>query len=816
MGEDVFTFPCGCSCPIDRTIPEFHGHPSLIYEVEKAPLTCQATWDLISSGRTKGIFQLESSLGKSWAKRLKPRNIEHLAALISLLRPGCLHARDERGVSMTELYCRRKNGEEPVEIDIEVVRDILDRTYDVIVFQEQFMQISQRVAGFNLGEIDKLRKAGGKKDAKAMTEVGELFVDKAEKLGVITREEAERLFANIKKSARYSFNCCVSSDTRILRPVWNRQSPQSPYTVEEMYRIRNDRPYARATGHVVLGQRWQREGNYGSGLSLGEDGIVRPNLIADIQRAGVRPVYEVTLENAATIRVTGNHKFPTDAGEMTVDQMLGPGDEGYREISLLVFGDRGPSDKQARKGEKCYLAKPVRIASIRPDGDCMTYDVTMTAPHHTFAVESGIITCNSHAVSYAIDSYWTAHEKAHFPTYFFTAYLHFAKEKQKPLEEIRALVNEAKLFDIEVLPPRFSDMEKHFTTNGVEIRFGLSDVKGIGGRKVDKMAGAVAEAEKAVGRPRVTWSWFDFLAYFSGHCDSTTIKRMIEIGALGNFKFDRLRLLAEYDAWSKLTDAERRKVGGLSDPVYGRERVTKEIEVDVPVYDRKQMIAYNKLLKQHELDPAGLEEPEHPKPVGTRKKTEVVSVRDERQKLIYRDTDTLIDPARPVATVADAIKALLLRPGAVSRGRRNKVESVLKALEHPASPLEDKPYWIAKKEEEALGLPISCTHVDAADKSRINTTCKELREGKNERVMIIGVEVQEMREIPVKNGPNKGKKMAYLTVADETGMLDDVTVFSNAWEIYGHMLSREKTVVGLQGSRDRNRGGFLVEKVWEI
>src|SRR3954466_2476873 len=93
----TYKFPCGCEFPIDRSRPDVHGRPAIIYRVEEAPLVCQATWDLICSGRTKGIFQLESSLGKTWAKRLKPRNIEHLAALVALLRPGCLKAKDEKG-----------------------------------------------------------------------------------------------------------------------------------------------------------------------------------------------------------------------------------------------------------------------------------------------------------------------------------------------------------------------------------------------------------------------------------------------------------------------------------------------------------------------------------------------------------------------------------------------------------------------------------------------------------------------------------------------------------------------------------------------
>ena len=74
----------------------------------------EKTWELFHDGKTKGVFQLESSLGKSWSKKLKPSNMEELSALIALIRPGCLKA-ISNGKSMTQRYIDRKNGLEDVE-----------------------------------------------------------------------------------------------------------------------------------------------------------------------------------------------------------------------------------------------------------------------------------------------------------------------------------------------------------------------------------------------------------------------------------------------------------------------------------------------------------------------------------------------------------------------------------------------------------------------------------------------------------------------------------------------------------------------------
>ena len=141
-------------------------------------------WDLICAGRTKGVFQLESSLGKSWAKRLKPRNLEELAALVALLRPGCLKAIVD-GKSMTQHYVDRKHRKEQVTYLHDALEPILEKTQGVLVYQEQSMEIAQRIAGFNLQEADDLRKAIGKKKADLMIEVKKRFLEGSENEDIV-------------------------------------------------------------------------------------------------------------------------------------------------------------------------------------------------------------------------------------------------------------------------------------------------------------------------------------------------------------------------------------------------------------------------------------------------------------------------------------------------------------------------------------------------------------------------------------------------------------------------------------------------------
>lgn len=165
----------------------------------------EKTWNLFKEGRTKGIFQLESNLGRAWSKRLQPTNIEELSALIALIRPGSLKAISD-GKSMTQHYVDRKSGLDVVKYLHESLQDTLETTKGVLIYQEQSMRIAQDLAGFNLKEADVLRKAIGKKKADLMAKVRTDFLAGCERVGKVDTNTAEEIFGWIEKSSRYSFN----------------------------------------------------------------------------------------------------------------------------------------------------------------------------------------------------------------------------------------------------------------------------------------------------------------------------------------------------------------------------------------------------------------------------------------------------------------------------------------------------------------------------------------------------------------------------------------------------------------------------------
>ena len=164
---DKYKYDCGCSFNVLNKEPLSINFDPINDDIN---FNCSKTWELISNGNTKGCFQLESRLGKSMSKKLKPENVEQLSALISILRPGCLEAiRD--GKSVSNHYIDKKNGEESVDYYHPALEGVLKTTYGEMIYQEQAMNIAKHIAGFDLREADNLRKAIGKKNPEAMAKL---------------------------------------------------------------------------------------------------------------------------------------------------------------------------------------------------------------------------------------------------------------------------------------------------------------------------------------------------------------------------------------------------------------------------------------------------------------------------------------------------------------------------------------------------------------------------------------------------------------------------------------------------------------------
>ncbi|MBX3321173.1 MAG: DNA polymerase III subunit alpha [Nitrospira sp.] len=180
----------------ETLINETHpGAPPLV--IDQVPFDDPATFALLSSGKTTGLFQLESSGMRDLLTGLKPDRFEDIIAIIALYRPGPM--------DLIPDFIKRKQGKVPITYEAPELEPILKDTYGVIVYQEQVMAIANKVAGFSLGQADILRRAMGKKKPEEMEKLRVKFIDGA-KQNKIPENKAQKLYELIQKFAGYGFN----------------------------------------------------------------------------------------------------------------------------------------------------------------------------------------------------------------------------------------------------------------------------------------------------------------------------------------------------------------------------------------------------------------------------------------------------------------------------------------------------------------------------------------------------------------------------------------------------------------------------------
>ena len=181
---------------VDRTL-ELIGSESL--DIDNLKLDDEKTFKLFAEGKMTGVFQLESRVAQSTSRSLKPKRFEDIVALVALIRPGPL------GAGMHNEFADRANNRKEIEYLHNDLESILNETYGVILYQEQVMQIAEKIAGFNLQEADNLRVAMGKKIPKVMEEQRKKFTD-----GAVSNNYSEQfaieLFDQIAYFAGYGFN----------------------------------------------------------------------------------------------------------------------------------------------------------------------------------------------------------------------------------------------------------------------------------------------------------------------------------------------------------------------------------------------------------------------------------------------------------------------------------------------------------------------------------------------------------------------------------------------------------------------------------
>src|ERR1700730_13630778 len=266
-----------------KLIEKRHGVKLVL---EDLPLEDPKAYEIFSRGFTSGVFQFESPGMRDVLMRYQPTRIEDLTALNALYRPGPMKG------GMLDDFIERKNGRRAIAYDLPQLKEILEETYGVILYQYQGMQISSRLAGYSLGEADILRRAMGKKKAEEMAAQRERFLKGALEKGFPQRK-SEKIFDLMEQFAGYGFNkshssayACLAFVTAYLKAHYPVDFMAALLTSEtgNPAKIAKYINECRDMGITVLppdvhSSDWNftpiAAGDAGSGLGVGEGGAIR-------------------------------------------------------------------------------------------------------------------------------------------------------------------------------------------------------------------------------------------------------------------------------------------------------------------------------------------------------------------------------------------------------------------------------------------------------------------------------------------------------------------------------------------------------------
>ncbi|RLD17752.1 MAG: DNA polymerase III subunit alpha [Caldiserica bacterium] len=184
---------------IENTVKLVKERRGIEIDMKNIPMDDKKTFKLLQEARTLGIFQLESHGMREILRKMKPQVFTDLVAVLALYRPGPIKS------GMVDDFIERKNGLKPIVYEIPQLKDVLEETYGVIVYQEQVMEIARIIAGFSLEKADDLRRAMGKKIPEVIEAMKGEFIEGAKKNGY-SEEVAERIYYLLSQFASYGFN----------------------------------------------------------------------------------------------------------------------------------------------------------------------------------------------------------------------------------------------------------------------------------------------------------------------------------------------------------------------------------------------------------------------------------------------------------------------------------------------------------------------------------------------------------------------------------------------------------------------------------
>lgn len=543
-------------------------------------------YDLFQKGNTIGVFQFGSQMVRDLLPRIKPDKFIDLAVTTSLARPGPM------GVDAHLDFADRKNGRAPIlpihpDLDgDENLEEILSPTYGLMVFQEQIIRIANVVGGLSLQEGDKLRKAMGKKKAALMLAMKEKFMAGGVANGY-SEPSLNALWDTMAQFASYGFNKCLHEDTLVMladgssipiKHLYQRVSQNDPVYIMSLFEDGVIRPHkvskivntgckplyevVTASGkHIVITRdhRMLTTGGYGTiadgtltvgtKLAIGDDlpttsskrgapgwrvNVAYSMLEQYLTTRGVD--YEPNAEfvdirgcrNTADVRINGVF-FEMDRFGRGRDYFV---KTKYGDSIPFVCLNRNYVEQIDEFLTMNHVADGDPVVDILAHSEAQTYDIEMALNGPANFIANGLVSHNSHAVAYAMNSYVAAYLKTYYPVEFMSALISQRLDKKpETLEYLR----ECNRMGLVVGTPDIN-LSQSTTAPDVQgnsdIIFGLAGLQSVSRENAQKIVDERTQNGSFTSLP-------DFMRRCSGFINKTIAERLVQSGAFDSLKVNR-------------------------------------------------------------------------------------------------------------------------------------------------------------------------------------------------------------------------------------------------------------------------------------
>lgn len=813
-----YTFPCGCSFPILADAKNPGELPLLDFDIETVPEDCPAVWEMLGRGDTKGVFQLESSLGRHWCKKLRPENLEHLGALGAMLRPGCIAGDTKICISIINSSKKRLFNSKKITI-----RELYNKfKRDHFLFVPQILSYNEETKVIFNNAIEKVYFNGIKPVFKTKFRTRLSNNDLPEKYYNLICTEDHKLFTLDGWKELRNIN---TNEKVLIRNRFGCIRHSLP-NLNGKYNFR-DVCYTNYKYKCVFCD-WQ-------------EGSLDVNHLDGNRKIDNRP------ENLCFF-CPNHHRLYSENKILKTDVINARDLYKLPKIENFVWGDFIGTE---------YM------------GETDVYDITVSGPHHNYIAgnvlvhnclnakdENGISMTEHYALRKNnledVKSFHPAVDKIFKNTYNVLTYQ----------EQIMALGKELagfNLVEVDKLRKGVGKKDQKVVSKIVdEFLSGCEKTKVV----TAEQAKIVGDWIKAAGR--YSFNKSHSVSYGVMGYQTAYIKAHFPIpfftAWLSNAKnrqdprqeiYELVNEAKLFDIVVEPPDFRDLQAGfyttkniikfGLCD-IKGVgpaqiDRITHAVEIaenkagkSVKDFSWNEFLIYlGPIAKSKTYDGSGISSSIVLKLIesGALRWLDKSARGRSVMKSEFENWDTLTDKEKlwvqtniqdkniPLVEILKLAGVAKKQGGACAN--KNRVESILSLVNlilNPPTVTVDTPNYIADREDALLGISLTCFKVDSCDSSQVNCSCKDYLSGRK-GYLVFGVEIKAIREFKTKRGKTPGATMCYLTVSDGTSVLTDVVCFPNIYEEFNSLITEDNTVI-IQGERDSKNDSLIVKKMWQM